>query len=81
MPSRYLTSHMSPLSKQPLTPGTMLKSDSGQMYRIEEVLAERSNPFCCVYRATYNDQEPLEALTPLAKSVVVPMEGISHPKT
>lgn len=51
------------------------------MYRIEEVLAERSNPFCCVYRATYNDQEPLEALTPLAKSVVVPMEGISHPKT
>lgn len=51
------------------------------MYRIEEVLAERRNPFFCVYRATYNDQEPLEALTPLAKSVVVPMEGISQPKT
>ncbi|EER39169.1 conserved hypothetical protein [Histoplasma capsulatum H143] len=35
----------------PLSLGTRLKGDSGQMYRIEEVLTDRRKPLLCVYRA------------------------------
>ncbi|OJJ42240.1 hypothetical protein ASPZODRAFT_155450 [Penicilliopsis zonata CBS 506.65] len=37
--------------EEPLTLGTRLKGDSGRMYRIEEVLADRRKPLLCVYRA------------------------------
>ncbi|GFF95615.1 hypothetical protein IFM47457_10451 [Aspergillus lentulus] len=40
-------SHMPQLSKEPLTLGPILKSDSGRIYRIEEVLAQQRNPVLC----------------------------------
>lgn len=42
---------MSSINNEPLSLGTMLKSDSGQTYKIEEVLADRRKPLLCVYRA------------------------------
>ncbi|KUL81330.1 hypothetical protein ZTR_10085 [Talaromyces verruculosus] len=45
-------SSTSQVSKEPLSLGTMLKSDSGQAYKIEEVLADRRKPLLCVYRAS-----------------------------
>ncbi|KKK22217.1 hypothetical protein ARAM_003249 [Aspergillus rambellii] len=38
--------------KEPLSPGMMLKSDSGQTYKVEEVLADQRKPLLCVYRAS-----------------------------
>jgi hypothetical protein len=54
---RYLMSSTSQLSKEPLTLGTMFKSDSGQTYKIEEVLADRRKPLLSVYRARCVDLE------------------------
>lgn len=48
---RYLMSPTSQFSKEPLTLGTMLRSDSGRTYKIEEILADRRKPLLCVYRA------------------------------
>jgi hypothetical protein len=41
------------MSQAPLTPGTMMKSDSGQTYKVEEVLVDRRQPLLCVYRARF----------------------------
>lgn len=38
---------------EPFSLGTMLKSDSGRTYKIEETLADRRKPLLCVYRARY----------------------------
>ncbi|KAI9930660.1 hypothetical protein ASPWEDRAFT_171284 [Aspergillus wentii DTO 134E9] len=38
----------------PLSQGTILKSDSGHIYTIEEILADRRKPLLCVYRASAN---------------------------
>jgi hypothetical protein len=46
-----MMSSMSQVNKEPLSLGTMLKSDSGQTYKVEEVLADRGKPRLCVYRA------------------------------
>ncbi|KAE8154312.1 kinase-like domain-containing protein [Aspergillus avenaceus] len=46
------TSTKSPSIQEPLKPGTILKSDSGQSYRIDEILADRRKPLLCVYRAS-----------------------------
>ncbi|KAK2791193.1 hypothetical protein FQN53_006031 [Emmonsiellopsis sp. PD_33] len=46
---------MSPSSqstKEPLTPGTMLKSDSGKIYKIDKAVATRIKPLLCVYHAS-----------------------------
>jgi hypothetical protein len=53
----YLMSPTSQFSKEPLTLGMMLKSDSGQTYKIEEVLADRRKSVLCVYRARCVDLE------------------------
>ncbi|KAJ9371136.1 hypothetical protein DTO282F9_7322 [Paecilomyces variotii] len=47
----------SQFSKEPLTLGTMLRSDSGRTYKIEEVLADRRNPLLCVYRASADGKD------------------------
>jgi hypothetical protein len=39
--------------EEPLPIGTRLKGDSGQIYMIEEILADRRKPLLCVYRARY----------------------------
>ncbi|KAI1940080.1 hypothetical protein LOZ66_002515 [Ophidiomyces ophidiicola] len=39
-------------TNEPFTPETMLKSDSGRIYKIENILADRRNPLLCVYRAS-----------------------------
>ncbi|KAJ9303049.1 hypothetical protein DTO271G3_423 [Paecilomyces variotii] len=54
---RYLMSPTSQFSKEPLTLGTMLRSDSGQTYKIEEVLADRRKPLLCVYRASADGKD------------------------
>jgi hypothetical protein len=48
---RYLMSTTSLNREELFTLGTMVKSDSGQTYKIEEVLAERRKPLLCVYLA------------------------------
>ncbi|EGC44800.1 conserved hypothetical protein [Histoplasma capsulatum var. duboisii H88] len=50
---RYAMSTTSQSHEGPLSLGTRLKGDSGQMYRIEEVLTDRRKPLLCVYRAQY----------------------------
>ncbi|KAE8352417.1 kinase-like domain-containing protein [Aspergillus coremiiformis] len=45
-------STMSPCNKEPLILGTVLKSDSGQTYKIDEIIADRRKPLLCVYRAS-----------------------------
>ncbi|KAJ9316571.1 hypothetical protein DTO271D3_3078 [Paecilomyces variotii] len=47
----------SQFSKEPLTLGTMLRSDSGRTYKIEEVLADRRKPLLCVYRASADGKD------------------------
>ncbi|KAJ9232761.1 hypothetical protein DTO169E5_7321 [Paecilomyces variotii] len=47
----------SQFSKEPLTLGTMLGSDSGRTYKIEEVLADRRKPLLCVYRASADGKD------------------------
>ncbi|KAJ9196655.1 hypothetical protein DTO164E3_6185 [Paecilomyces variotii] len=54
---RYLMSPTSQFSKEPLTLGTMLRSDSGRTYKIEEVLADRRKPLLCVYRASADGKD------------------------
>lgn len=48
---RCLMSTASHPNTEPLTSGTELQSDSGQTYKIEEVLVDRRKPLLCVYRA------------------------------
>lgn len=38
---------------EPYTPGTMLRSDSSQTYKIENILVDLRKPLQCVYRARY----------------------------
>ncbi|KDB31039.1 serine/threonine protein kinase [Trichophyton rubrum D6] len=38
---------------EPYTPGTMLRSDSGQIYKIENILVDLRKPLQCVYRARF----------------------------
>ncbi|KAJ5576817.1 hypothetical protein N7535_003743 [Penicillium sp. DV-2018c] len=40
------------LHKEPFPLRTVLKSSSGQIYKIEEVLVDRRKPLLCVYRAS-----------------------------
>lgn len=50
---RYAMSTTLQSHEEPLPLGARLKGDSGRIYRIEEVLADRRKPLLCVYRARY----------------------------
>lgn len=50
---RTMSSQSLQTGAEPLTPGTTLRGQSGRMYTIMEVLAERQKPLLCVYRARY----------------------------
>lgn len=50
---QYAMSTTSHSHEGPLSLSTLLKGDSGWMYRIEEVLTDRRKPLLCVYRARY----------------------------
>ena len=50
---RTMSSRSLQTDDKPLTPGTTLCGQSGRMYTIQEVLAERRKPLLCVYRARY----------------------------
>jgi len=52
--SRTVSSQASEMASEPLIPGSTLCGESGRIYTIREVLAERRKPLLCVYRARYN---------------------------
>ncbi|KAK0736786.1 serine/threonine protein kinase [Apiosordaria backusii] len=53
-PSSHLSSHPLPRRTTPFAVGEELRGDSGMMYKIEEVISHRTEPFLCVYRASDN---------------------------
>lgn len=72
LPSRIASfgqriSQISQSSKEPLTLSTMLKSDSGRTYKIEEVLANQQKPPLCVYRARYIAPNALARFLPTTR--------------
>ncbi|CAG8957119.1 hypothetical protein HYFRA_00009320 [Hymenoscyphus fraxineus] len=48
---RFTSSQMLDMAEEPLKPGATLCGQSGRIYTIQEVLAERRKPLLCVYRA------------------------------
>lgn len=61
---RYAMSTTLPSHEEPLPPGERLKGDSGRIYKIEEVLADRRKPLLCVYRARYGSFNKHSARVP-----------------
>ncbi|KAM5498580.1 hypothetical protein McaMca56_003632 [Microsporum canis] len=57
IPQRYRMSTAHQPTKEPLIPGTSLRSDSGCSYKIEETLIERRKPLLCVYRASAGEKK------------------------
>lgn len=47
---RYMST-LRPTGNEPLAPGTIIKTDSGKTYTIDDILADRRKPLLCVYRA------------------------------
>ena len=47
----HIMSTVSRSNKEPIAPGTLLKSDTRRMYNVEEILADRRQPLLHVYRA------------------------------
>lgn len=69
---RYAMSTTLQSHEEPLHLGAQFKGESGRIYKIEEVLADRRKPLLCVYRARYG---PFNKHSTRVSSILTPKNG------